>query len=80
MRFWIATDLDHALAHGATQDGPNLTLDGLPVLTITAVRAGALRAPDDDTRTRLRAHLLPGLRLTLNDRAELYRAGAWINR
>lgn len=79
MRFWIARDLDHALAHGAVQDGPDLTIDGIPVIGLAAIRAGVLRTANDDA-PRLKAHLLPGLALTIEDRAELYRAGAWINR
>lgn len=80
MHFYIANDLDHALSHGAAQHGPDLTLDGKPVLTLPTIRAGILRTREDTGRQRLKAHLLPGLTLTLDDRAELYRAAAWIYR
>ena len=80
MHFYIANDLDHALAHGAQMHGPDLTLNGHPVHILAAIRAGALRPRDDEKRTRPKAHLLPGLQLTIDDRATLYRAGAWIYR
>ena len=77
MRLILARDHDHALEHHAIGEAPHLTIDGLPVFTLWDLRAGALRHA---TTHRLRVRLLPDTRLTIDDRAELYRLGARITR
>lgn len=73
----VANNTPHALHHGATPQGPHLhhPPTGHPVHLIPSIEAGALRG------TRIhRAHLLPGTRLTIAARAELYLTGARIHR